>query len=858
MSKIYDKRLFDALMSSHLVGPSTKVGKKYIGPILCDACGEWRGYSFTDSPRKILCNKAGCRAYKDNGGINTAEVLGISFDYEKEFKPSKSEPHRPAREYLISERSLPVEIVRESSCEYRRVKRKGMAHPVGGVFWQLYDPEKGAWSKDCLNGRGVDSRMKSHNIGKWAGKYYRHRAFSYTPADETWIAECPIDCLSLLSAGVQSIGLVSAGTPPDINLEGLEQKIILAPDNDAAGIGMIRKWQKKYPDALVMLPPLGRDWNDLQRQHGSNWKNYFQNNRDTFLFYGQLSIAGTAKEYATLYREFFHRVPGLFVHDGCTWFSSLKKKGDDTSIVVERCGRFTLKVISFHKDTRIPDRPEYWYHLQITPKGGRPVNAKASGRDLATPRGLKEFLLTRAKVSFEGGTQASTAIATMITSNSKAPEVLQFHLTGHDLESGWYVFKYVAIDPTGKLHRPDKRGLYKISFRDYGAPPAHSGEKAIVPAEKGLPIKNIHHLIVEAWGPRGAAALAWVTASWFTTQIKEKIGFFPFASFWGDVQAAKSSLVVILNQLQGFDTEGCSSSSLNTRKGLVRNIGRVANLFTAIIEGNVRDERSSFDYSSLLPLYNKNPLQVKAVFSNDMQTVETPFLGALAFSANNEVFRGKAEKERVVSLEFKTDHLTESTKVAYDRLSAIPLPVLARTIMLTLRHRQVFGNEWYAAFQKASNDLDAVSNRRIRENHALILAFHRLFCKVHSIKNSRLKSFMEEAAKLKEITAAQKEHTIADDFFEKIDLIAEDKTGDCLHMDKGSGIIYFYMAKIEQNLRNIGFQFTANERLFEALRLHPGFVKASHLFRFPDDCETGTDGRPKVRRTWMFNAKKMG
>ena len=124
LRKEYDQRLFEALTASHYCGSDTKVGKTYIAPLLCDECGKRRAFTFTESPRKILCNRAGCSANKSTGGISTAQVLGISFDWEKESRPTPKDPHRPAIDFLIMERCLPKEIVNGSGVEYRRIKEK--------------------------------------------------------------------------------------------------------------------------------------------------------------------------------------------------------------------------------------------------------------------------------------------------------------------------------------------------------------------------------------------------------------------------------------------------------------------------------------------------------------------------------------------------------------------------------------------------------------------------------------------------------------------------------------------------------------------------------------------------------------
>ena len=842
-------KTLDALKNSEFWTSKTKDNGRSIRDLVCPACGDKSAWAYSDSPNSINCNRLSECGYR----TNTLELFNIKQDFEKEYKPTNQDKHRPARAYLQS-RGL-NKALKNLQFEYwpkvRRLK-------TGAVMFRVGNNSEG---KPVYNGRLFNppaGEGKTHNRNSTTSQFWCHPGMKYDQEQPVYVCEGIVDALSLIEIGLQAIAVLAAGQDPKLIDLSKYGKHIFAFDNDPAGHKATRLWLKHYPDAAAILPDRGRDWNDLlQSCRGDSAGSVFNKNLPRYVVNKNLALAKSAKEYAVIYYDFHNQVPGLFVHNSSTYFSYLRKKGDEATVMVERCGLFSLKVLSFFKDTSNPGQHEYSYLLQITPKGGRPLKATASGRDLATGRGIREFLLTRAKVSFEGGTQASTAFATRITSAKNVPEVTVVPLTGLDIMSNWYIFNSFAVDPQGKIHRPGKNGMYKTSYHGWSVPPAHSSDKAITPVETGPPVKDIHDLIVQSWGHRGAASFAWVVSSWFVNQIKGKIGFFPFISLWGDVQAAKSSLTVILNQVQGFDTEGSSTSSMSTRKGIARNIGRVSNLFSAIIEGNTRDERAAFDYSSLLPLYNRNPLSVKAVFTNDMQTAETPFSGALLFSSNLEVFRGKAEKERVVSIEFKTDYLTKSSQAAYEKLSKIPLQIVARTILLTLQYRKVFEKEWYSSFQQASKELAAVKNRRIRENHALLLGFHRLFCKVHGIKNSRLKDFLEETAKIKEITAAQKEYTLADDFFDKVDLIPEEKLYRCVCMDEKNSLIYFHLAGIEQQLRHIGISFSANERLFEALRMHPGFIKASHLKKFPRELDLASDIGTKVRRTWKFDAKKM-
>ena len=234
-------------------------------------------------------------------------------------------------------------------------------------------------------------------------------------------------------------------------------KLTLAFDNDEAGSRATKKWKRHYSSAAAIMMDKGKDWNDLLRSSSTQEKaaEHFKSNLPRYHTNAQLQLAKTAKEYAEIYKEFYGAIPGVFIHDRCTYYSWMKARGDNSYLVVERLGKFTLEVISFFKDLSNPEHPEYRYSLKITPKRGRPVKTVATGRDLASSRGMKEFFLTRTKVSFEAGSTASTALATIITDTSNAPEVNQIALTGYDTASKWYIYKHFAIDPAGKMHIPD-------------------------------------------------------------------------------------------------------------------------------------------------------------------------------------------------------------------------------------------------------------------------------------------------------------------------------------------------------------------------------------------------------------------
>ncbi len=843
-----DQKILTLLKQSEYWTAKTRESGTTIQGLTCPACESvGAAWCYAASPMSINCN----RQSKCGARTKTIELFGIRRDIEKDFKPTKTDPKRPARIFLES-RGLKKSIKGLKFYYQQNVRNSGS----GAVMFPVGKDAK--TGKTVANGRLISpppGEGKTHNSGSTSGHFWQHPGMEYNPYQPVYITEGIIDALSIIDLGHQAIAVLASGQDPAKIDLSFFHKLTLAFDSDPAGARATKKWKTVYPEAETVMPNSGQDWNDIICSGPlEQVKKRFQENLVRYHVNAALALAATARDYATTYSDHHGTPPGLFVHNGCTYYSWIKKHGDSTNLIVERCGKFTLKVISFLKDTSNAASPEYHYQIEIIPTGGRPVKAIASGKDLATPRGIKEFFLTRAKVSYEGAAASCVALATRITSAKQAPEVIQIPLTGYDIKSNWYVFQHFAVDPAGKLHHPDKRGLYKINFRSWAAPPPHAAQNAIKPALTGISPKDIHKLIVAAWGDNGAAAMAWMVAGWHVFEIKEQVGFFPHLAMSGDPAAGKSALTTILNALQGVDGEGTPISQLNSKKGLARTIARESGRFSALLEDSLRNERG-FDYGVVLTGYNKGPLQVQAAFSNDLKTNVHDFLGSLLFVSNIEPFKDKAEKQRVISLHFDQEKITDQTRTAYEELCKVSLPELARVMVLTLQNRKFFEESWPQAYRKAISDLAPQENRRILQNHALVLAFHRLFCESFKIDHD-LTAFMKKLAEQKCITSNEKVYSLADHFFETLDLLPEDKLEICLHLDAKKRLLYLNLPAAEQLIRNRGLQFSVNDHLTKALKQHPAYLQHSLRHRFPGEPKLDNRGLPTQRRSWLFDSNK--
>lgn len=847
------ERIYEALQQSPYWTEKTRSNGNTVQGLTCPSCGDRSAWAYQNGPMAINCNRTNTCGKR----TKTLDLFPeLRRNVERDFPASKDDPHRPCREYLHLRglrNSLKGLTEGRDYHYFKRVRKTGS----GAVMFLVGKDEKG---KEVLNGRLFNpppGEGKTHNISSTAGQFWRHPTMEYATGRKTWLTEGIIDALSLIELGHQAIAVLAAGQDPTkLNLSAFKNKV-LAFDNDEAGQRACRKWKQAYQEAEVILCDSGQDWNSLL-QNGTleEVKKQVETNIPLYRLNGELALAESANQYAEIFHKFHQYTPGLFAFRGCTYYSCLKSpRGGDGQpyATATRALKGTVKVISFILDRSNPAKPEYLYNLEVQPEKGRAIETTATGADLASNRRLNEWFMSSAKTNWEGDTKACTALLTMITTSKSAPEVKQLQVIGYQPDTSHYIFPRWAVDLSGQLLTPDKRGFFQVNHNQYFRPPVHNEGKYITPKEISKErIKDIYELIESAWGFSGVVSFSWTVASWFVNQIKDELNFFPFLSLHGDPAAGKSALVLILNAIQGREGEGIPVTQLNSRKGLTRSIGQVSGLFTALLEDNERNDKA-FDWSIILTAYNKGPLQVQAVFSNDLQTKESPFQGALLFCQNTEPFNTKAEKQRVISLYFKADQLTDASRAAYEKLIAIEKSELAGIARQVLSNRDHF-KCWKQEYDQAIIDLGPMDERRILLNHALILSFLRLFCACFGIdRDESITHYFAELGRLKCITSTVRQTNIADHFFEQLNTVDEDKLADTWYVDNEKGWIYINLPRAENLLRNKGLNIQINEALSQALQKHPAFIRNSYLFRFPNDPEKDKSGRPKPKRTWVFS-----
>lgn len=813
----------------------TKENEEYISNLKCPECGDQTAWAYAKELWSINCNRLNeCGARTKTLSLFPEIIQNI----EKEHSPTKEDPHQPATAYLHS-RGL-NESLNGLKYEYwENIRNTGR----GGVMFKVDD---GIYNGRIFNpphGEG-----KTHNKGSTSGVFWKYPK-GYDQIKPTYVVEGIIDALSLWEIGEQAIALLSAGQDPSkLNLSKFGN-IIFAFDPDEAGASALRKWKGHYPDAGAIMPVKG-DWNDLLLSNSKkNVRKYFEEHKKEFECRAKLVLAENAEDYATIYQEHYRCAPGLFIFRKCYHYSHVINPKDN-SLKTYQVSNFTVEVDHYQLDNSNPEEPVNRYYLKIKPsKVGHPIRCTVSASELASPGGLTQMFLQRARVLWEGDKMPSLDLTRRII-EAGAPVVRQLQVLGYDRESDCYIFKDFAIDHKGKMILPNSKGFFELSRTDQIRPAQYPTVKPV----KGIEPKEIYNLIYQAWGNQGITGVAWMVASFFVHRIKKQIGFFPFLSFYGDTQVGKTILTRCLNAFQCLDEEGLPMRKVNTGKGEIRKLAQRAGLFKALLESNEEDN-IRFDMDALLTLYNENPLQVRALKSNDIQTVEIPFLSSLLFVQNREPFKTKAQKERVISVQFKEDSLTPETSKAFNKLIQIPLSDMAYFFPFIMKHRADIESKWLDAFQQAKEDVrEAIGDARITENHAFILAFHRLLCEVlHVIYD--LKPYIEEIGKQKQKECRHRAESVADIFFDILDKMSTNEAW-FMSTDKETKQLTVNLQEAYQKIKDDQINFPVQLKDLQAsLREHPAYIESNKLCRFMKKCGQSTENKPL--RAWIFDVTKI-
>lgn len=732
--------------------------KEYLQKLICPVCNKNEAFAYYEQPFSIICPRL------NKCGVKTPikELYPDLFEnFSKRFPVSKKEPHATAKAYLIS-RNLDTSKFKfkqgkivddESNKKYQTVE---IQIDKGITFHRLIDYN--------------ENKNKTRLYGKYKGKVWKPKNFN--PTKETFIVESILDALSLIQVGIQAIATLSSSHLPEEffnNLDLKKAQLILAFDGDEAGLKAIEKHisffnklekeQEIKINYKVAIPPKTKDWNNLL-QLGSLKEEYLKNTIEKCHWRGKLNQARTPERYFEIYCERNYSETNIFEFKHRLFKGFIKERKEGIEYFTDRLTDCSINILYSIEDDTLEYNSKTKHRLKCysETKGSHTIEFTS---EEFSQLNLFRSKLTNYKLIFRGGDKELIDLKEYLFSQ-KTPTMRKCNKLGYDKKSGHFVFSKFLYDLDGKRFETNSHGYFEkqnlVPFREQTI-------ESITPID----LQKFLETLFKAYSYRGLLTLGFWVSSVFSHTIFNKFGFFPFLSLYGDPHCGKSDLVKLLNRCFFIDWEGISMTKANTQKGELRKISQKSSLVTPMLEG--RKDKSRFDFDSILPFYNRNPLQLRALKTNENETQELAFDCTLAFVQNKEQFESKAAKERVVSILFEENDLSDETYEAWEQLQELSLEELAFVGHKILLKRNFFEIEFTEQIQKIAKDFrkQGIKVDRVAKNYAIPFIGCCLISKAFGFKLNKKEflNFVLEIAETK-LETARNENPLADHFFESL------------------------------------------------------------------------------------------
>jgi hypothetical protein len=855
----------DRLLAEH---PKAKVSRNHIQSLICPSCGKDEAWAYHDKPLSLNCPR------RNNCGKNTP-IKHIYPDLfaslVKRFPPSEKDRKATARAYLQS-RGMD-----DSKIEF---SQGSVNSKEDGKFYTTLEM-KAAPNSTFHRLIDYSGKNKTRLFGSYKGEVWKPDVLDFN--QPIWIVEGIFDAISLNQSGLQAIATLSSSHLPEKFYKDSAicecDEIIIAFDGDEAGKKATDKHRKFFdsyneqedsPDCneeksttnlgegldeqtnisecsenkrqtfcyTVAIPPFRKDWNDLLLE-GELDEEQVSKTIDDAKWRGRLHCATDATDYFSIYCEKMGSYKAIFEYKKQMYLGrciETTEEEDEDDYNTKRLADCSISIAYSIEDDTLEFRSKTKHRIQIHSYREGKLIVEFTSEELASLDMFKKRLMHQRQLFF--GNAHDLLLLTEHLFKKKPLKIRQCHALGYDKKSNCYVFSKFLYDSNGSRFSVNKDGFFEekkiVPFRD------KSTEKL-----SDINIKTFLENLFQAYQYRGLIALGFWVSGLFSHLIFEYFGFFPFLSLYGDSRCGKSDLTKLLNRCFFQDWEGIPMSMANTKKGELRKISQKASLVTPMLEG--RKDDSKFKYESILPYYNRNPLQIRAQTSQDNETHELAFEGVLAFVQNQEQFRSKPAKERVISIFFEESQLSESSYEGWRGLMKYSPEQLAFVGHSILSQRKWFEERIVKKVQEFGEHLKnvGVTVDRIAKNHAIAMAGIDLVFEVFDFHNAETGTvdYLVQLSKTK-IETARNENPIGELFFSTLKSLSHSgpegtiRSGFLVKED----LLILHLPTALKTMDEQNYGSWNRSELVKALRDHEGFVelKTSRLLGEKKDC-------------WFFN-----
>ncbi len=550
---------------------------------------------------------------------------------------------------------------------------------------------------------------------------------------EVWIAEGVFDAAALRENGLAAISAMSSNNIPTAVIEekkDLEITWVIALNNDPinantgknAGLEAAKKMKATIADEMrqktkIALPPTGMDWNDL---HGKGRLD--ADTIDEAFWRGRLLTA----ENAVAYGRILAQKKGLksFVFDYKNRIYAYEVKQNRRGGMETDCypiSNFTLELLYARYDG-LNEVNTFCFEFTFA-NGNKRQRIELTAGELRDNSSFEKRVLTKTGSGSWEGQPGHLRKLNKKWFRTHPQTIMITQVIGYHEESDAYIFNDFAYDRTGRLILPNQSGFCDI--------PGYGGLQTVFKSNENEEIfyckptgdfSWIDDLLI-AYGGNGMAALSFFSLSLFAEQIFRELMEFPFFAMIGEKGAGKTTLLRFLWKLLGRNKyEGLPMSGRLTDKAVGRTTARASNLPTVYIEAN--NVKHNFNFESMLPWLNRNPIGAGATKDYTLNTHTLPFRTAIVIAQNKPIEGSPALIERFVNTEYDKRHFTEEGRQAGDRLKGYSGRDVSGYLHELLSNRDAYFDDILGTFQKSRKlfRAEGLKNSRAVDYNALVYA----------------------------------------------------------------------------------------------------------------------------------------
>ncbi|WNI86530.1 toprim domain-containing protein [Citrobacter portucalensis] len=732
-------------------------------------------------------------------------------DWSKRYQPTPETPNATAEAYLREARGLDTSKLAGCYTQGTFIK-----NGLGSATVKFKLANGSGWER--IIDQPDRFNQKANFIGNYAGYWWEYPGLDLSEQKEIWITEGIFNAIALNEVGRAAVATLSSVNYPKALLDMLAEilgdkprpRLIWAFDDDKAGRSHIIKFARRARDAgwdvSAALPSengSSLDWNDLYLRERLGSHNITQ-----YRHYGRLllaeSPAAKALEmynhnswrsfYFTFgfrtywfeldfekYSRAYDRIQEL---EGVFDDELAKEKAIKESGSLEEIANCVMQPL-YYQVSKPTD--EAWYYLRVMAPNMPTVKSTFTASQLTSSAEFKKRLLHMAKGALFTGTTKQLDIIFRSLQNIK--EVNTMNWLGFNKDHNAWIFNDVAISKgrVFTLNEEDYFDIEKLSIKSLSLTPSLNLNVDLRDFDTSWA-----NDIWTAFGTKGYVALAFWLGSFFAEQLRQRNKSYPFLEIVGEPGTGKSTLIEFLWKLCGREDYEGFDPSKSTAAARGRNFSQVANLPVVLIEGDRQSVEGktknlrAFDYDELKSLYNGRASRALGIKTNNNETYEPPFKGAIVIAQNADVDGSEALLSRLIHIATDRSGQTPETTAAAARLEQMPVKTVSGFLIKTTSMADILLAEYDKHLAIAQQQFKAqgiIKTNRISLNHAQIQALLAVLPMVVPVPPERIQECWKYVITLAEERqrALNQDHPLVQEFWEMFDYLDSQESAGMNH-----------------------------------------------------------------------------